>query len=107
MRAKKKVDTLATLQRFLDNVAPDFTKRLKLAEDTARKSTEELEFMRGKLIGLLTPEQLEMAQFCKVAPEVYALNWIELQQEGEIGFAAQRGFPAHVRTLKELKAGVT
>ncbi len=97
----RKNETLDTLQRFLDKVVPDYTKRLQRAEAIALSKENELAFLKDKLAGLLTVEQFEAAKICQMEPALYALNWIELQTEGKMGFQAP-SFPKYVRNLATL-----
>jgi hypothetical protein len=102
------VGVLKALKLFLDKVSPDFTKRLQLAEASASKKSQELRFIENKLEGLLTEEQIEAAKLCNMTPAIYALNWIELMQEGKMFerlSAPTLKFPAYVRNFPELKNG--
>ena len=69
------------LDRFCSLVAPEFTARLAHAEAEAYKAKYELAFLRSKLAGLLSRDQIEAARIAGCAPEIYALEWIEIQKE--------------------------
>ena len=98
-------EVLLTLKAFLDKVSPDFTSRLHHAEATALKAEADLKFIEDKLVGLLTQEQIEFAATYEMTPVVYALNWLELTQEGKLGRAYAAKIPTYIRNFAELKQG--
>lgn len=94
-------ETLERVEAFLSKIAPDVVKRLASAEMRAAKAESELAFLRGSLVRLLTSDQLEAARTCGIAPEMYAIEYIDLWKE--------RMFlecPVGIRSLTELKQDV-
>lgn len=64
------------------------------AEHRAMVAERDLAAVRGKLVRLLSPDQLDAAKTCGVTPEFYALECIELYKE--------RFFPHMRRELRPL-----
>ena len=83
-KASRPSDVLVRVEAFLDKIAPDVVKRLSAAETHAARAEEQLSRLRERLIAHLTPEQIEVANFCKMAPEFYAMELIDLYREGRM-----------------------
>lgn len=82
-------------------IAPDAIKRITEAEVRVKHAEDNFAFLNEKLVGLLSPDQIEAAKICGVDPAIYAINWIDLWREkifpkdGTIG----------VQTLRDLHRG--
>ena len=63
--------------------------------------------LRTKVINLLSPDQIEAARICGCAPEVYALEWIEILKKDirELVPSYARFKPLSVLSLQELENG--
>lgn len=60
---------------------PLLAQLLKEAEMRAAKAEQLYNELARKLSGLLEPDQLDAARISGCAPELYAIEWIELQKE--------------------------
>ena len=97
-RARRKVDITKSLEQLLRQIVPDFTMRLATAEQRAERTEIELTTLKQKLVGLLSKDQLEAAKICGCAPEVYAIECIEIWKEKIFP-----SFPKGIRPLAGLQ----
>ena len=68
-------------QEFLDEIVPNYTKRLADAEEKRYNAERHLKEMEDRLIRLLTKDQLEAATICGCPPEIYAIEFMEIFKE--------------------------
>lgn len=99
------LEAVVTKRSVQTPVRPDQSPLLAqlLKEATMRAATAERSYseLARKLTGLLTSDQLDAAEVSGVTPEMYAIEWIELQKK--------RLWPNHTATfhpLDMLKQGV-
>ena len=97
-RARPESGLMQSHEGLLQQIVPDFTKRLSSAEQRAERSEVELATLRARLVGLLSLDQLEAAKICGCPPQVYAIECIELWKEKIFP-----SFPKEIRPLSELK----
>ena len=98
-QAKRPVRTdRQRLESFFDQIAPALVERLTFAEAKSAQLEQELFLLKGKLVKLLSLDQLEAAEVCGCPPEVYAIKCIELWKEKIFP-----SFPANIRPLSALK----
>ena len=60
--------------------------------------------LKEKLVRILSREQLEASNICGVAPEIYALEWIEIILKEDVRKYTPT-FSEHVRNLADIKNG--
>lgn len=99
-RPNRTAEVMVRVEAFLDKIAPDVVKRLASAEARANHAETELQWLRSRLVGLLSPNQIEAAKICSMAPEHYAIEHIQLWKERIFA-----GVPVGILPLSTLKAG--
>lgn len=99
-RPNRTAEVVERVEAFLDKIAPDVVKRLTSAEMRANRAESELARIRERLIAHLTPEQIEVAKFCEMGPEFYAMELIDLWREGRVSKSA---LEIQLRPLPQVK----
>ena len=74
-------EIVAKVTAAFAEIAPNAISRLTEYELRAKYAEERLKFLHDKLVGLLSPDQIEAARISGCPPEVYAIEWIEIWRE--------------------------
>lgn len=72
---------LASIDGKLDKYGPSAILRLNAAQMERDEYKRQLEFLKAKLAGLLSPDQVEAAKICGCRPEMYAIEVIDMYKE--------------------------
>ena len=95
---KRKADLHRSLEQLLQQIVPDYVQRLASAEAKAERLGKELITLKVRLAGLLSKDQIEAAKVCGCAPEIYAIECIDIWKEKIFP-----SFPEEIRPLSDLR----